>query len=88
MVKPLRDGQSKLANQYKEILTSASGIEIFDITIELSERAAELRAKYNLHTPDAIQIATAIENKSDYFLTNDIKLKSISEINSITLSEL
>jgi predicted nucleic acid-binding protein len=88
LVKPLRENQTKLADQYKAILTGAAGIEIFDITIELAVKAAELRAKYNLHTPDALQMASAIENKADYFLTNDYKLKSISEISGITLSEL
>ena len=88
MVKPLRDGQSVLADKYKNILTKAAGIEIFDITIDLAAKAAELRAKYNLRTPDAIQIATAIDNKAAYFLTNDLRLKSVSEVKLITLSEL
>ena len=88
LVKPLRDGQSVLADKYKNILTKAAGIEIFDITIDLAAKAAELRAKYNLRTPDAIQIATAIDNKVAYFLTNDLRLKSVSEVKLITLSEL
>jgi predicted nucleic acid-binding protein len=88
LVKPLREGQSELANQYKRILTTASGVRILDVTNDLAIRAAELRAKYNLRTPDAIQIATAIENKADYFLTNDTRLKSITEVSSVTLPEL
>ncbi|SRR5258708_11006757 len=88
LVKPMRDGQKELAAKYKDILTKAGGIEIFDITIDLAAKAAELRAKYNLRTPDAIQIAVSIGNKASYFLTNDLRLKSISEIKSVTLSEL
>jgi predicted nucleic acid-binding protein len=88
LVKPLREGQTELADKYKKILTTAPGIEIFDITNELAVKAAELRAKYNLRTPDSIQIATATENNAAYFLTNDIRLKSISEINGVMLSEL
>jgi len=88
LVKPLREGNVKLADQYKNILTTASGIEIFEITNDLSIKAAELRAKYNLRTPDAIQVATAILYNVSYFLTNDIRLKSITEINILTLSEL
>jgi predicted nucleic acid-binding protein len=88
LVKPIREGQLKLANQYKRILTTAPGIEIFDITNELAIKAAELRAKYNLRTPDALQIATAIGNNADYFLTNDNRLKIVTEIHSITLSDL
>lgn len=88
LVKPLKEGQSELANQYKRILTTAAGIRILDVTNDLAVLAAELRAKYNIRTPDAIQIAAAIENKADYFLTNDKQLKSITEISSIILPEL
>jgi predicted nucleic acid-binding protein len=88
LVKPLKEGQQELADKYKRILTNAPGIEIFDVTNNLSVKAAELRAKYNLRTPDAIQIATAIDNNADYFLTNDIRLKLVPEINIIILSDL
>ena len=88
LVKPLREGQIKLVEKYVNILTNARGIEIFDITKTISIKAAELRAKYNLRTPDAIQLATAIEFNADYFPTNDIRLKSVVETNSIILSDL
>jgi predicted nucleic acid-binding protein len=39
-------------------------------------------------TPDAIQIATAIYYPADYFLTNDKRLKSVTEIKIITLEDL
>ena len=88
LVKPLRDGQTAIAKQYRDILTSAKSIEIIDVTTAISEQAAFLRAKYNLRTPDAIQLATAIELGADYFLTNDSQLKSFSEINVLTVAEL
>lgn len=87
LVKPLREGEIKLADRYKNILTTAPGIEIIDINNALSVKAAELRAKYNLRTPDAIQIATAIENNAAYFLTNDIRIRQVSEISTVLLSE-
>lgn len=68
LVKPLRENKPELAEEYKNILTKASGIEILEITNTLSIKAAELRAEFNLRTPDAIQVATAIQNKADYFL--------------------
>lgn len=80
LVKPLRNGQTAIAKQYRDILTSAKGIEITDVTAAITEKAAFLRAKYNVRTPDAIQLAAAIELGADYFLTNDNRLKSISEI--------
>lgn len=88
LVKPLKDGETKIVEQYKTILTNSEGIDIFDITIPISVKAAEIRAKYNIRTPDSLQVATAIECKADYFLTNDLRLKIISEIKVITIGEL
>lgn len=88
LVKPLREGQTAVAKQYRDILTNAKGIEITDVTAATAEQAAFLRAKYNLRTPDAIQLATALELGADYFLTNDSRLKSISEISVVTVPEL
>ena len=88
LVKPLREGQSGIAKQYRDILTNAKGIEIIDVTAAIAEQAALLRAKYNLKTPDAIQLATSIEGGADYFLTNDNRLKLVSEMTVVTVSEL
>lgn len=88
LVKPLREGQTAIAKQYRDILTSAVGIEIIDVTAAIAEQAAFLRARYSLRTPDAIQLSTAIELGADYFLTNDSRLKSITEIRVVTVPEL
>ena len=72
LVKPLREGETKIVEQYKTILTNAEGIDIFDITIPITVKAAEMRAKYNIRTPDALQIATSIERQADYFLTTTL----------------
>jgi predicted nucleic acid-binding protein len=88
LVKPLREGQNAIAEQYRDILTTAAGIELFDITTAIAEQAAQLRARYNIKTPDAIQIATYIEIGADYFLTNDNRLKAVSEITVVALGEL
>jgi predicted nucleic acid-binding protein len=44
------------------------------------ERATELRARYNLKTPDAIHYATAIEVGATTFLTGDRALSRCSEV--------
>jgi len=54
LVKPLRDGETNVADKYTSILTNAEGIDIFDITSVIAARAASLRAIYNLRTPDAL----------------------------------
>ncbi len=88
LVKPLQAGQTDVAEQYRNILTTAPGIELFDVTAAIAGQAAQLRAKYNLRTPDAIQLATSIELRADYFLTNDNKLKVVSETIVVSVPEL
>ena len=88
LVKPLKDGETKIVEQYKTILTSAEGINIFEITISIAVKAAELKAKYGLRTPDALQVATSIEHEADYFLTNDFRLKNVTEVKVITMADI
>jgi predicted nucleic acid-binding protein len=88
LVKPLREGQTAIAKQYRDILTNAPGMEIIEVTSAIAEHAARLRAKYNVSTPDAIHLATCIKAGADYFLTNDNRLKIVSEVDVVTVMEL
>ena len=87
LVHPLRDGNKKLANKYKAILLFSKGLVMFEISHAISEQAALLRAKHGLKTPDAIQIATAIHHKANYFLTNDTALKKVKGIKVLVLDD-
>lgn len=88
LVKPLRERRPKLVAQYREIFLNASGILLVEVSNDIAEGAAKLRAKYNLKTPDAIQVATALEHQADYFFTNDYRLAVIQEITIVTLADL
>ncbi|MGD0843639.1 MAG: PIN domain-containing protein [Geobacteraceae bacterium] len=87
LVHPLRDGNKKLADQYKAILLSSNGLLTYEVSHEISERAALLRAKHGLRTPDAIQLATALISKADSFLTNDPALKKVKELKVVVLDD-
>lgn len=88
LVHPLLKGNWKLVNEYNSILLFADGLETLPINNEIAETAAGLRAKYNLLTPDALQIATAIFSGAKYFLTNDLKLKNVLDIQVLCLNDL
>ena len=79
LVQPIKLNRLDLVSQYKKILSSASGIELIEMTSAVALRAAELRAKYGLKTPDSIQVGTALEYGAQYFLTNDIRLKTVKK---------
>jgi predicted nucleic acid-binding protein len=60
LVYPLRRGHEGLAHQYNDILLSSPNISTLPVTHVTAQEAAELRARCNLKTPDAIQLAVAI----------------------------
>jgi predicted nucleic acid-binding protein len=54
----------------------------------MAERAAELRARYRIKLPDAIQLAAAISEGWEAFLTNDRRLAQVVEIRVLVLDDL
>ena len=42
--------------------------------------AVTLRAAYEIHVPDALQVAAAIESGATLFVTNDRRLNKVQEI--------
>lgn len=76
--------------EYKKIKDSFFNIPNLDIIKmdeKIAEKAAYIKAKYDLKTPDAIHVATAIETKCDAFITNDKGIRC-KEIKILQLSEL
>jgi predicted nucleic acid-binding protein len=59
-----------------------TGMELVlaEVTAAVIERATNLRAKYNLKSPDAIHYATAVEVGATAFLTGDRALSRCSEV--------
>lgn len=88
LVIPIRQNKDQLVEAYQNILCHSTTINILDLTVEIARLAASLRAKYGIRTPDSIQVATAIHASCDYFLTNDIRLKTIKEMKFIILDEV
>jgi predicted nucleic acid-binding protein len=88
LVKPIKEGRNDIVEQYTSFLTTAKGIDLFDINVEVAKQAAYLRAKYSLRTPDSIQIATALVMGADYFITNDHRLTHVTEVQVLVLADL
>lgn len=87
LVYPLRQGNTTLAQQYRDILFN-SQVTTIEVVPNIAETAAQLRADYNLKTPDAIQMATAINEGASFFLTNDGRLPSLPGLSVLVLDQL
>ncbi len=89
LVFPLRNADVQLAQRYRELLLNSDDFQVLPVDAAIAEIAADLRARYNMRTPDAIQIATALNAGCDAFLTNNGRdFRRVMEINVLVLNEL
>ena len=89
LVKPVSLGQMNVINSFLNFLKNPDNIIILSVNERIAEQAGYLRGKYpSLKTLDAIQISSAIEARTDAFLTNDLRLKQIKEIEVLTLKDI
>lgn len=88
LIYPLRRGDTTLAQRYRNILLNSQGLRTVQVSREVAEAAAQLRAVHNLQSLDAIQMATAIREGASFFLTNDARLPSLPGLEVLVLDEL
>jgi predicted nucleic acid-binding protein len=88
LVLPTRQNDSEKRQVFVDILTSIETADFVKIDIPIAQHAAEIRVKYNLKLPDALQIATALVSNCEAFLTNDVQLKRVTELQVLVISEL
>lgn len=87
-IKPTRDNRPDLVEKFEDLL-SRLNIEVLVIDQAAAKRAYELRAKYQfLKGMDAFQLALSINAKCDRFVTNDKKLKRITETKIETMDDI
>lgn len=79
-VKPLRQGDQTLLAKY-DAFFSQSGLILAEISAAVIEQATEIRVRHRFKTPDAIHLATAIENNIAVFLTGDGELARCTALN-------
>ena len=88
LVQPIRLGAAELQQAYTDRLLHSDHFEAWPIDATVAQRAAELRARFNVRIPDALQLATVIVAGCEAFLTNDMNLKRVADIRVLLLDEL
>lgn len=78
-VKPIRDGNLTLLQDFDDYFASTI-TEIVPITRDVIDCATEIRAQFNLKTPDSLHLAAATISNCDVFLTNDHRLNRFAGI--------
>ena len=87
LVKPLREGNSAIEMQYRELF-GAGAVRLLDASYQVFEDAARLRATLGLKTPDAIHAATALGAACALFVTNDSDFRRVQELPVTVLDDV
>ena len=75
-----------MARSYRGLLTEYPHLTLLALDLATADLAASLRAHYNLSTPDAIQVGTALCAGATAFLTSDDHLSRVKELDVLLLS--
>lgn len=85
LVLPARKGLTALEGKYRDFLTNSEQVSLHPIDLSVADAAVEIRARYGLKTPDAIQLATARLCGADYVLTNDRDWRMVRDLPIISV---
>lgn len=87
LVKPLKLNREDIVLAYRTALSPSSYLHIAPLSNEILIDAARLRATHNLKLPDALHIATAIDQGCTVMLTNDAQFRKVPGIQVLLLSD-
>ena len=87
LVKPLRDGNTRLEMLFRSILAAAE-MDLIPATLETWEDAARIRAETGMATSDALHAATALRAGCALFVTNDTDFRRVEGLPIVVLDDL
>lgn len=80
LVKPMKDGNTELVDLYSGFVRTSELLEVVPVDRHILYAAAATRAENGaIRLPDAIHIATAVEQKCDWFVTGDKRIRVSSQ---------
>jgi predicted nucleic acid-binding protein len=88
LVLPYKIPSPDIAEVFSDLLVNSESVLFYPIDEVTADKAAGLRARYNITLTDAFQLAIAIQAECDAFLTNDVDLKRVTEIPIIVLADV
>ena len=87
LVHPYRTHDVLKTTELFGLLSTYPNIEWVAPDLDIAARAAEIRARDRLRTPDALQAATALNANATALLTNDPVFQRITELEVLVLDD-
>jgi len=88
LVRPYRLHDIAAVNKFYALLLTYPHLDWIQPTLAIADRAAHMRAQYNLRTPDALQAATAVTAGATALISNDAIFRRISDLEIAILDEM
>ena len=85
LVAPFRRNHTELASRYRQFIEDSGAFALLPTTRDTYIRASLYRAQLRLKIPDALHMASAVENGCSAFVTNDKALKAPKGIEVVGL---
>jgi predicted nucleic acid-binding protein len=89
LVQPYRDDSDDgRVDAFYALLSTYPHLEWAPTTLEIADRAASLRAEFNLSTPDSIQAATAKGASATGFVSNGPVFRRVPNLEALLLDDV
>ncbi len=86
-IQPLRQGREDIADEYELLLEAFPNLTLCPIIRPILHLAGLLRARLELKTPDAIILATGLENGATCVVTNDRSWRRFDGMEVVCLND-
>lgn len=88
LVAPLKKGSQDVADEIELMLLHFPHLQLAPVTRAVLVRAAEIRARYAMRTPDAIMLASAVESGATLAIANDVAWRKVKQVDVLLLRDL
>lgn len=82
-----KTGNQDLLLRYRDVFRRFPGLTMYDVDLPVIEWMSDLRARHGIPTPDALHLGTALAHQARAFVTNDVRLRHLTEIEVLVLAD-
>ena len=88
LVQPYRAMDEQRVDEFFGLLSTYPNLDWIAPDLQIADRAAQIRARHRLRTPDALQAATAVHAGASGLITNDPVFERVDEFDTLVLDRL
>jgi len=88
LVQPYRDFDEQRLDEFYALISRFPNLHWVAPNLEIADLAAQLRARYRLRTPDALQAATVLQSQATGLITTDPVFARVEALETLVLDQL